>query len=240
MLMKKQTLRLIIGFIACFFSVSALAKEKIGPMTVSGNFVFGTDYVTRGMSRSHNKPTVQGQFDVLHESGFYFGIGGSNVRFPDIGVANDAHVEVDAWGGYRHAFQNGLNLDFGYNRYMYPGARESLHFDFSELYLTAAFKSFVFNYNFSPEYSGETGKFHYFNAAYGFSLPYELRLSAEVGYQKLMDFSSMNYTDWGLSLSKTMAGINWTLKYIGTDLESQYDPYELATDRVVLTAMKFF
>lgn len=237
--MKKIHNLLLAGAMASCASTAVFAAES-APVEFSANVSLTSDYVWRGFTQTYKKPALQGGFDLSHESGVYIGTWGSNVRFVESGPSDGAHLELDLYAGYSHEFKNGVGLDVGYNRYMYPGAESNLDYDFGEFYVSGNFNMITLGYNYAPEFFGNSGKAHYFSLGLEYALPHDFTLGASVGYQKFSDNSDANYTDWGLSISKSFGGADFTLAYTDTNIDGTDDPDDLAKGRAVFSISKSF
>ncbi|GLH72832.1 hypothetical protein GETHLI_13340 [Geothrix limicola] len=110
---------------------------------LSGSATFGSQYIFRGLTQTDGKPTVQGELDLVHPSGFYLSTSLSNISWftdqnanlasapvslgsPGGGKVNSAAVELDLFGGYKWGFAKDWTLDVGLYRYLYPGTYQSL------------------------------------------------------------------------------------------------------------------
>lgn len=98
-------------------------------ITVSGSVAVVTDYRLRGVSQSDRHPAVQGSLTVAHDSGFYIGTFASNLA--GWGTFGGANLELDAIGGFKHAFGTAA-VDAGLTWYMYPGGADKT--DYAELF----------------------------------------------------------------------------------------------------------
>ncbi|WP_026852152.1 TorF family putative porin [Geothrix fermentans] len=119
--------------------------------TLGGSATLGSQYIFRGLTQTDGKPTVQGELDLVHPSGFYLSTSLSNISWftdQNAGVAsaptglgspgavgaplynygkvNSAAVELDLFGGYKWGFAKDWTLDVGLYRYLYPGTYENL------------------------------------------------------------------------------------------------------------------
>jgi len=100
---------------------------------VTGTTTIGSQYIFRGLSQTDGQPTIQGELDLVHPSGFYLSTALSNVSwFTDqnlntakapvlTGSVASASLELDLFGGYKWGFAKDWTLDVGFYRYLYPG-----------------------------------------------------------------------------------------------------------------------
>lgn len=193
---------------------------------VSANMAFTNDYVFRGISQSDETFAVQGGIDLEHDSGLYLGAWASSVDFnDDSATVQGATAEVDVYGGYASTFKDWFNYDLGVIYYIYPGADESLNYDFVEF--AAGVDKDVhdvnvgFSINYSPEYFGNSGDGYYFQLSAEKEVLANLTASAHVGRQIIEDsgaFGSPSYNDWAIGVTYNWAGFDWSATYMDTDL----------------------
>lgn len=228
----------LLALSACIIPAAAQAETQVGDFALSANVGLVSDYVFRGISQSDEGPAVQGGFDVSHSSGIYAGIWGSNVDFND---GDEANVEIDYYLGYANEYQ-GLSYDLGVLYYTYPGADSDLDYDFVEFAGALGYDFDVLalsgSLNYSPEFFGDTGDAFYYAAAVDVPLPYELSLSAHVGYQDVDD--AVDYTDWSLGLGYNVAGFDLSLAYYDTDLDEPSECADGCSERIVFGVSKSF
>ncbi|MDP6315040.1 MAG: TorF family putative porin [Pseudomonadales bacterium] len=209
-----------------------LTANTLQAAEVSGNVSIGTDYIYRGISQTTENPTIQGGFDVEAENGFYAGIWGSNVDF-------DGSVEIDLYAGYGGSFTDEVSYDIGLLRYEYPddaqgGAPDS---SFNEVYGSISVGGFTVGLNYSPDFFFESDTATYFYADYELSLPNDFGLAFHIGDQSIDDnaqFTFDDYNEYSVSLSKTMADLDFSLTWHDTDL----DDCDICDSRVVLAIGK--
>ncbi len=91
---------------------------------LTGSTTLGSQYIFRGLSQTDGKPTVQAELDLVHPSGCYLSLAGSNITWitdtPGMSPVS-AGIELDLFGGYKWAFAKDWLLDLGLYRYQYPG-----------------------------------------------------------------------------------------------------------------------
>ena len=201
---------------------------------VSGNVSLTSDYRFRGISQTDTQLAVQGGFDVAFENGIYVGTWGSNVDF-----ANS--LELDYYVGYAGDISENISFDVGYLYYDYPGTDKTgrafnsdAEDDYEEIYASISCKDFTLGFAYSDDYYLETGEFYYVYGDYSFSLPNDISLGLHYGYNDF-EFSSDDsnpkdaeqaflgdgedsYSDYSVTLSKELAGVDVSLSWVDTDL----------------------
>lgn len=197
--------------------VVADEDEMSLPGEFSANVGLFSDYRFRGISQTDNEPAIQGGFDWSHDSGFYLGTWASNLEF------NDAHIEMDFYGGYAGSVEN-FSYDLGVIYYWYPGTRRNQNFDFIEAAVGVGYDfevaSVSLGANYSPENFGASGNALYLETGVSVPLPSKFTLDASVGYQIIEDeatFGTPDYLTWTVGLSRPLYGFDLGVAYVDTD-----------------------
>lgn len=117
--MKRTLLPLLTASgLALSLSHTVSASEKLGSgFSLSSNVAITSNYVFRGVNESDEEPSVQGGFDLEHESGAYLGTWAASVA----GYGGGG-VELDYFAGYGLDLSASLWADIGGYYYGYPGA----------------------------------------------------------------------------------------------------------------------
>lgn len=187
----------------------------IGEMDVSMSATLATDYIWRGQSQTAGAGAVQGSLDIGHESGVYIGAWASNI---DADAFGGSSVEIDYYIGYGADLTDNISYDLSWNTYTYPGA-SGLNVDEWVLGLG------VYGVDLAVKYAYDPSSALYYSAGYGFDLPWDMGLGFHVGYADTKDAlnaptdNDENYTDWAVTLSKTILGLDTALMYSDTNLK---------------------
>ena len=194
---------------------AALAAEN----EISGNVALTTDYRFRGISQTGRDPAIQGGFDYGHESGLYIGTWASNVSFTEGGT------EIDAYAGWGTDLNDNLSLDLGVLYYAYPSDNDA---DYVEIYGSLGFFGATVGLNYSPEYTYDTGSYFYLYGGYSLPLGENFSLDLNVGLNQFeddnldaflgADGAGKNYIDYSIGITTSLAGVDLTLAYVGTDI----------------------
>jgi len=248
---KLLTAAVSTAILAGFGSTQAVAGDEF---EISGNVALTSDYRFRGISQSDEDPAIQGGFDVGFEPGFYLGTWGSSI---DFGGGNDtgsySTLELDYYGGWRGPIgDTEFGMDVGYAYYDYPGDTVDPKGDYQEFYVKPSWRWFTLSIVYSDDYYAKTGEFWYFAGDATFGLIDSLSMGLHVGYN---DFENDNdatflspdstgdvkdeYTDYSVSLTYNWATVDFTLAYVGTDLDKEdYYGSDLAEPVAVFTIKK--
>lgn len=224
------------------FGGTAQAQDII-PGEFSGNVGLASEYVFRGISQSDESPALQGGIDWSHESGFYAGVWGSNVKF------TDASLETDIYGGYSGEY-NGLTYDIGAIYYLYPDADDRFDYDFVEAAFALGYDFDVAalsaSVNYSPDYFANSGDAFYTAAYLDVPLPFlplDTTLNANIGRQTIQHearfgITEGSYIDYGIGLTSNIEGFDVSLKFIDTDLDEPRQCADNCDSRFVVSVSR--
>lgn len=207
---------------------NAYANED-SEFEVSANAAILSDYVFRGISQTDENFAIQGGFDIAHESGLYIGTWGSNVDYND---GDESSIEIDLYAGYG-AEVNGFSYGIGGLYYFYPGANDSLGYDYFEVYGSLGYDcevaSATVSVNYSPDYFGSSGDAIYTRLGVEVPLSDSFTLSGGIGHQEIDDnlaYGVPDYNDWNATLGYDWKKLNFSVAYHDTDLN---EPSECAS-----------
>lgn len=212
--MSHHKISIVLGAILTLLPLCAQAK-------LTAQLTFLTDYFYRGFSKSNGDPTVRGNIDYEHSSGFYLGLWGSRVDLRDQDddedeaeeEAHHADIELYPYLGWSTALGKQWRVDINAARYIYDGPIHGRPGDYNEFSLAFSYRNYL------------TGRFYYAPSAFSLSQPsftYELQgnypltdqfeLSAGVGYYNAARVLDYSYIYWNL-------GVTWFMnKYLSGDL----------------------
>jgi len=211
---------------------------------ISGNVALTSDYRFRGISQSDESIALQGGFDLGFDNGIYIGTWGSTVDF-DSNDGFDGSLELDYYIGWASDIgDSGISLDVGYLYYDYPGDNGA-EGDYQELYGSIGFWDVTLGLAYSDDYYGETDTFFYYYADYSLGLGENFSLDFHVGYNDLeknggfLATDEDSYVDYSVGITASYWAVDWTLAYVGTNLDEEdvFDT-EWGDDTVVFTISK--
>ncbi len=214
---------------------SAALVAPLAQAEIAGNITLTSDYRVKGISQTGENPAIQGGLDYAHGSGLFTGVWASSVDFFAAGDPwdNDESVEIDLYAGYFGLLGDHLSYDVTLYRYLYPGAIESI--DFNELILGADIGPVRLAYGYANDYIAMGESYQYLEANYGLELPADFALDLHVGYSFGSFFDDPDavgldeYIDYGLTLSRSLAGVDVSLAYLDTDIDA---PYAIGSDHL--------
>lgn len=237
----------LIAAITAVSAAPAFAQDTASsiPGEFSANVALTSDYVFRGISQSDEGPAIQGGFDYSYLLGtdlpsLYAGVWASNVDFND---DDEANIEIDVYAGLKGSLSSiASDWKLGAIYYAYPGADDSLDYDYWEATagLSHDFGTFALSGDvfYSPEFFGETGDAWYTSAGVSVPLPYDFSLNGRIGYQTIED--GEDYLDWSAGVGYAWNGFNFSVNYTDTDLEEPEECADGCDARVVFTVSKSF
>ncbi len=226
---KLLTAAVTTALLAGIGATSAQAVE------LSANVALVSDYRFRGISQTDKKAAIQGGFDASFEPGFYVGTWASSVDFGDVtdGSGSFGTMEIDYYAGWTGPIgDSDFGIDVGYMYYQYPGDTVDPTGDYQEVYVKGSWQDLTVGVTYSDDYYAETGKFWYFAGDYSLTFAEDFSLGLHVGYN---DFDRLgffgddsngdvidedSYTDYSVSLGYTFKGIDLSVAWVGTDLDS--------------------
>ncbi len=211
--------------IAVITPAQAQEAATASPLHLSGNLGIVSQYVFRGTTQTHQKPALQGGFDLTHDNGLYAGTWLSNISWiSDTNPAASASLEADLYAGWKPALNDWLTGDIGVLHYAYPGSYPAgmTKPDTTEIYLGMDAGWIAFKYSYS---TGNTfGNTDTRGSSYAdLSLTHELLAGitglAHIGRQRYTgpNASSLSYTDWKLGLTRDVSGYLLGLAYTGSN-----------------------
>ena len=239
------TKKLLPAAIATGLLAGATVPTAQAEMEISGNVALTSDYRFRGISQSDESIAVQGGFDLGWDNGIYIGTWGSSVDFDTNGDGFDGSLELDYYIGWASDIgDTGVSLDVGYLYYDYPGD-DGAEGDYQELYASIGFWDATLGMAYSDDYYGETDTFFYYYADYSFGFAENFSLDFHVGYNDLeknggfLGTDEDSYIDSSVGITASYWAVDWTLAYVGTDLDEEdvFDT-EWGDDTVVFTISK--
>lgn len=243
----------------------AMAGEQSAPVAahhVSGNIGLYSDYLFRGISYGRGEGAVQGSVDYSHDSGFFIGLGATEVHKNAI-YGNT--YEIDLYGGYRKALANQLTLTAGMIEYYYPQNNRYLGQSANVVEFNIALDYRQFNLKYSqsltdwfgvntPSYghaqigrhtmgTGSSRGSHYLELNYTLPLAESgFQCLLHMGHQVVRNYRVGDYTDYSVGISRdfsigSLKGLNAGVSYVALDAN---DHWYVASDGYLTAENKFF
>ncbi len=213
---------------------------------ISANVALTSDYRFRGISQSNEDIAIQGGFDYAWDNGIYVGTWGSTVDFDsDSDGGFNGSLELDYYVGWSGDVGENSSIDVGYLYYDYPGDSSAGEGDYQEIYGSFSWHDLTVGINYSDDYYGETDTFFYYYAGYSWGFADNWSLDLHIGYNDLeknggfLATDEESYIDYSVGVTTSFLAVDWTLAYVGTDLDEE-DVFDTdwAEDTVVFTVSK--
>lgn len=216
-------------------------------MEISGNVALTSDYKFRGISQSDEDIAIQGGFDLGWDNGIYIGTWGSTVDFNFAeGEGGDGSLELDYYVGWASDIgDSGFGIDVGYLYYDYPGDNSSGEGDYQEIYGSLSWNDLAVGIAYSDDYYFETDTFMYYYVDYSLGINDTFTIDFHVGYNDLeknggfLATDEDSYIDYSVGVTASWLAVDWTLAYVGTDLDEEdvFDT-EWGDDSAIFTISK--
>ncbi|MBM4200161.1 MAG: hypothetical protein FJ189_02615 [Gammaproteobacteria bacterium] len=118
------------------FSLQSLAAaSKFGALAT-----FTTNYFYRGYSKSDNRPTVRGNLDYEHESGFFGGAWLSWIDFGDGDYPGHSDLEFYPYIGFSHEIDDAFRAEITVSRYIFNDRVFGEYSDYNDYSLALHFR----------------------------------------------------------------------------------------------------
>ena len=175
---------------------------------LSAGIAFTTNYVSKGVTQTEDKPAVQGYLEATYGV-FYLGAWASNTSFDD---PWDPSSEIDFYGGIRPEIGN-LSLDIGFAKYYYPDYPTE---NYGDIYVKGSF-AFTESFSAGAEFFHEIyGGPEWGNLTTEVALPQEVSFSGKIG----SDFQSGGRVAWDAGLSRTFMDLATVdLRYYDSNMD---------------------
>jgi uncharacterized protein (TIGR02001 family) len=201
------------------------------PSPWSGSLGLYSQYVSRGISYTHEGPALQGSAQYSDPAGWYAGFWVSNVSSA---LLNRGSIETDPYGGYTQTVGE-LVYDLGFWRWTFPRARlplSSERYDTLEVYAGVSFRMLNLRYwREASDYfgvnersalvdggypaAGSSRGSHYLEANLSPDLGRGWTAGIHLGRQSVSHYGQLNFTDYRINLDKDLgagyvAGISYS------------------------------
>ncbi len=216
--MKMNKFFLVGSVMAATASLPSLAHAN-GELwgTFSGNVAVTSDYIFRGISQSDEGVALQGGLDWDSGKGFYLGVWGSSVDFND---GDEASVEIDVIGGYAGESGN-FSYDVGFIWYTYPGADDSLDYNFVEVGASVGYAfekaSISGGVYYTEDNFGGTDEAIFTTAGIEVPLNESFTASANVSHYEVEPSFGDDYNTWDIGLTYSFEWVDIDVRYYDVD-----------------------
>lgn len=189
----------------CLLPNVAIGAEGNGSnFRLGGSATVASDYIFRGISQTMGRPAIQASVDFEHDSGFYAYVWGTNVDFiPDAETDDGARTEIDLAAGYVAEISDRWSIDTMFVRYVFPGTRGDINYDYNELLSTLRFDdSYGVTVAYAGDVDGTATESWFYRADASFELPATIALDVSYGYFDLAPAYGTGYTFGSAALTR--------------------------------------
>lgn len=195
---------------------------------VSSTLALTSEYQTRGIGYSGNKPALSMSLDWAAESGAFVGTWVSSTDSFKSGDPYDdgANVEVDFYGGYNGQLESGLR--YGVIGYYYYFPSTNYNIDYPEVGFSLGYGNFNAYHYYSNNMISSSRASRYVAADYTFNLPLQIDLTLLAGHSYGEYFrddevtGGHEYTNWEIALKRSFGPVNTKLSWVDTDLSGRF------------------
>jgi uncharacterized protein (TIGR02001 family) len=211
-----------------FFWVTLLGFSCTAQAQVSSTLALTSEYQTRGIGYSGNKPALSMSLDWVGDSGAFVGTWASTTDSFKSGDPYDdgANIEIDLYAGYNGQFESGLRYGVIGYYYYFPGTHYNINYP--EVGFSLGYGNFNTYYYYSNDMISTSRASRYVAADYTFSLPLAVDLTFMAGHSWGEYFRDNDvtggheYTNWEVSLKRTFGPIYTKLSWVDTDLSGRF------------------
>lgn len=205
----------------------------------SGSAGLYSQYVSRGVSYTSERPAVQLNGQYTAASGAYFGLWESNVSSDFL---HDATLETDPYGGIAGSLGD-FAYDFGFWRWTFLGASlptSHQKYDTIELYAGGSWKALSLKYwqevtdyfglnslsaaDWGVPANGSSRGSHYLEGSLSTDLGHGLALSLHYGRQVVHHYDALSFGDWRLQFDQDL-GAGWGASLAWSDTNADPRAY---------------
>ena len=201
---------------------------------VAYNIGVASEYRYRGISQSRFEPALSGGADYTHNpSGFYVGAWGSTIKWISdagkiAGVNTKGDVEIDIYAGKRGEIAPDVSYDVGVLQYWYPSntyekvGATAVSANTTEVYAQIGYGPAYLKYSHAvTDLFGNKGSdgSYYIDGGVNYPIAEGTLLNLHVGYQKVKNFSDLDYTDWKVGVTKDFGFVTGAIAIIGADVK---------------------
>ena len=167
-----------------------------------GELSFRSDYVYRGYSKSQGNPVVQGLINYQDDSGWFGGLGLSQVNFDNLPNTNSAEVEIRPYMGWALPLATDWSTELSVSGYIYNDKIFEQNSDYAEFSATLHYQDWL-----SGKISVAPNAYQRHATVPSYELNYRrdildtLQFSGGLGYSQAGVLLEQDYFYWNLGVS---------------------------------------
>lgn len=220
--MRLTLLRFVPLFLALPLAAAATAvSAQESPWTWSGQATVVSDYRERGYTLSDEKPALQGELTLIHDSGVYGGVWASTIDDYGIGPDGDgARVEVTLYAGW-YGTVSGWDVDIGVWDNRYPDGTDVDYVEFPvQIGRSIGPAAWTLGVIYAPSQTGlgdEDNTYLWTRVDYA-PTTWPVSVSASVGHED-GGFAPDGKIDWKLAAERAIGPATLGLAWVDSDTE---------------------
>lgn len=221
---RKGLFSLAVG-LACWLSDTPPAVAEW-----HGSLTFLSDYIYRGYSKNQGNPLAQAHLDYQHETGWFAGLGLSQVRFDDQTNSNRAEIEIKPYFGWNWPIDRDWRAELSVSGYLFDNKLFNHSADYAEYSASLHFRDWL-----SATVSVAQNAYQRQADVPDYELNYRrdiwdtVQFSAGLGYHQAGKLLGQDYFYWNAGLSWFVSEhVSIDMRYLDTALTAHHhaDPYQ--------------
>ena len=219
------------GFFPVFGLLYLLLSFSPANADWHGELSFRSDYVYRGYSKSQGNPVVQGLIDYQDDSGWFGGLGLSQVNFDNLPNTNSAEVEIRPYMGWALPLATDWSTELTVNGYIYNDKIFEQNSDYAEFSATLHYQDWL-----SGKISVAPNAYQRHATVPSYELNYRrdildtLQFSGGLGYSQAGVLLEQDYFYWNLGVSWFVTSyLTLDARYVDVHLNN-YDNSQIPGD----------
>jgi uncharacterized protein (TIGR02001 family) len=202
-------------------------RDVTAAQLLGGSLDITSDYVVRGVSRSHGDPTVQADLHVISDSGLLAGLSASGAQPDPVGRQG---AELGVFAGYARQVGDNWRIRLVASYYGYPDSTAGSGYNYREVGVDVAWSDWL---SLAAEYSPDTPQYVYYQGLRRYTQRsaeavvhsgwhHRLAASAGGGYSQSGGPAGSGYPYWSVGAMLDLAPVSVSLKHLsaGSGVES--------------------
>ncbi|WP_445371297.1 TorF family putative porin [Methylomonas sp. HW2-6] len=211
------------GLVILAIAIVGVLHGSVARAEWHGELVFLSDYLYRGYSKNRSNPLAQGRIDYQDTSGWFAGLGISQVSFDDRRYKNYADVEIKPYIGWSLPLNANWRAEMMAAGYIFDGKIFGKYADYAELYALLHYQDwFTGSVSVAPNAYQRDATVMNYEIKYRRDILDNLQLSLGLGYFQADALLEADYFYWN-------AGVSWYLtpnlaldmRYVDVNLDHQ-------------------
>lgn len=206
------------------FSAVILTATQVAEAEWHGQLTFLTDYLYRGYSKNRSNPVVQGQLDYQNTSGWFSGVGVSQISFDDRSYREYANVEIKPYIGLSYSIDADWRTELSVSGYIFDGKVFGKSADYAEFYVSLHYKDWISGTaSAAPDAYQRDATVLNYELKYRRDILDNLQFSMGLGYFQAGALLDEDYFYWNAGTSWFMTSyLALDIRYVDVDLDDHH------------------